>query len=234
MLNKPKKSQIANSISSDSAFSSAKDDFQNADKESWEQSTAETKRTLWKKSVSTPEAGSSKYSLDKDKRSNTNVPTSPDDGLREQFIVNYENEMFTPLKSARDSTESWSQYEISHSKPQIGNHHEQINTPDGDTRLNPHIQITVAEEQNAVPPELNPSNDARTVDDRKQLEPAAKPTKMSSEDAANSGTVGLITPAFADYNARESSEASDAVARRRLRDAYLRKQASVSKYVFTL
>ena len=36
----------------------------------------------------------------------------------------------------------------------------------------------------------------------------------------------LITPAFADYNTKESSEASDTLARKKLRDTYLKRQVS--------
>lgn len=223
LLHKPKKSQISNSKSSDSAFSSAKDDFQTADKESWDQRTAETKRTLWKKSVSTPEGNFSKYSLDK--RIETSTSGVAGDGLREQFIANYENEMFTPLKSARDSTESWSQYEISHNE-HPSRKTEPMNVPDGDTRENPQIQITVADEQSAVPPEVTVSGDASIFANGKQLVPR-KLTKTISEDATSNATTGLISPAFADYNTRESSDAADVKARSRLREAYLRKQVNI-------
>ena len=116
LLGKSKKAAPkSNSKSAESAFSSASDDFNKVDKKSWDQKSAEAKRSLWKKSVSTPETASQPYLTDKEKINKTVIEQLQDDNQRERYISSYENEMFSPLQSAasKEISSSWNHYESS-------------------------------------------------------------------------------------------------------------------------
>nr|XP_039265120.1 junctophilin-1-like [Styela clava]XP_039265121.1 junctophilin-1-like [Styela clava]XP_039265122.1 junctophilin-1-like [Styela clava]XP_039265123.1 junctophilin-1-like [Styela clava] len=243
LINKPKKGgggfKIGHSrTSTESSFASVStDDFDKADKDLWEQRSAEGKRNAWKRTRSMPDK---RNDITPDFEREKAIPKLGNVS-KEQYLTSYESEML-PLAPLHSHTEALNpeiaQYGVEKNVAQDrfvqkNYYNQSFNDTAFREPLNtqPQIQITVASEEGQGFVENNnstvgPSTTLTRQDsDQQHLSPSIIENSKLQRRPEHIKTLGAepVAPAFANYNTKAESEASsDTMARRRLRNIYSR------------